>query len=69
MRIGTVMPGRTETIVVPSALVNGGGTINVYARPLGRDDGPDSGPLTLSPGEALSVRLPMNQRMLIVLPP
>jgi hypothetical protein len=69
IRIGTVMAGRTEVIVVPSTVMGGSGQINVFARPLGRDAGPDTGPLTLNPGEALSIRLPMDQRTLIVLPP
>jgi hypothetical protein len=69
IRIGTVMAGRTEVIVVPSTVLGGSGQINVFARPLGRDTGPDTGPLLLSPGEALSIRLPMDQRTLIVLPP
>jgi hypothetical protein len=69
IRIGTVMPGRTEVIVVPSTVLGASGSLNVFARPLGRDTGPDTGPILLSPGEALTIRLPMDQRTLIVLPP
>src|SRR6478672_4426347 len=65
IRIGTVMAGRTETLVVPTAYVDAGSTLYVFARPLGRNITPDTGPLVLHRGEALSVRMPMDQRMLI----
>jgi len=68
IRIGTVMAGRTDTLVVPPALL-GNGTIRLVARPLGRSRAPQSGPVPLHAGDELSVRLPLSQNTLIVLPP
>jgi hypothetical protein len=68
IRIGTVMAGQTQVIVVPSSVLGASGTINVFARLLGHDDGPDTGPLAINPGEAFTIRLPMDQRSLVVLP-
>jgi hypothetical protein len=68
VRIGTVMAGRTDTLVVPSSLV-GSTSLRIYARPLGRSIMPSSGTVTLQPGEALSITLPSDQRTLVVLPP
>lgn len=68
IRIGTVMAGRTDTLVVPPALL-GSGTVRLVARPLGRSIAAQSGPVPLHAGDELSVRLPLNQNTLIVLPP
>ena len=66
-RIGTVFAGRTETLTVPKE-VAGRGTITVFARLLARTRTPSTGSIALSPGTHLSIRLPMDERSLYVLP-
>jgi hypothetical protein len=66
-RIGTVMAGRKEDLVVPREIVNAG-SITVYARLLARSGVPSTGPVAVAPGTHLSVRLPVDERTLVVLP-
>jgi hypothetical protein len=66
-RLGTVMAGRTETLEVPPDIANRG-TVRIVARLLASNSTPSSGPITLSPGEKLQVRLPLDQKTLVVLP-
>src|SRR5215218_11145188 len=54
-RIGTVMPGRTETLTVPADLTNRG-TLNIVARLLARNELPQTGPVTINPGDRYQVR-------------
>ena len=67
-KLGTIMAGRTEEIAVPPELVRRGGGLNLVARLLARSNTPGSGPITLLPGDRLSVRLPIDGRSLYVLP-
>ena len=66
-RIGTVFAGRTETLTIPRELAIRG-TVNIVARLLARSRMPSTGSLALSPGTRLSVRLPMDEKALYVLP-
>lgn len=66
-RIGTVMPGRTDTLTVPLDLSNHG-TVNILARILARSSAPQTGPVSIMPGEMYDVRLGMDQRILSFLP-
>jgi predicted small lipoprotein YifL len=66
-RIGTVLAGRTDTLVVPPTLI-GHGSIRVIARLLARSATPGTGPFTLSPGDQYQVRLPPDEKMLVLLP-
>jgi len=66
-RIGTVMAGRKEDLVVPREIVNAG-SITVFARLLARSGVPSTGPVAVAPGAHLSVRLPVDERTLVVLP-
>ena len=66
-RIGTVMAGRKEDLVVPREIVNAG-SITVFARLLARSGVPSTGPVAVAPGTHLSVRLPVDERTLVVLP-
>jgi hypothetical protein len=66
-RIGTVFAGRTETLVVPRELAVRG-TITVMARLLARTRTPSTGTIAIGPGTRLSIRLPMDERSLYVLP-
>ena len=68
IRIGTVLDGRTEELVVPADIAFRGQNMNVVARLLAQSYRPSSGPISLSPGQRITVRLPMDQRMLVVLP-
>lgn len=69
VRIGTVMAGRTETLVVPTSIAASGTAIRIIARPLGKSTIASSGPITIVPGQAWSIRLPFDQNTLVVLPP
>lgn len=66
-RLGTVFAGRTETLTIPRDVVVRG-TINVVARLLASSRLPSSGTISVSPGTHLSVRLPMDEKSLYVLP-
>lgn len=69
IRIGTVMPGRTETLTIPASIAASGTTVQIVARALGQSRVASSGPLTIVPGQSWAVRLPFDQRALVVLPP
>ena len=66
-RLGTVFAGRTETLTVPREIAVRG-TITVIARLLARSRTPSTGTIAISPGDRLSIRLPMDERALYVLP-
>ena len=68
VRIGTVFAGRTERLVVPGDIAFRGSSVNVVARLLARSYQPQTGPISLRPGDHLSVTLPINSRALVVLP-
>jgi hypothetical protein len=68
IRIGTVAAGRTDTLTVPPEISSRGENINVVARLLARSTRPSSGPIPIHPGDRLEVRLPIDQKMLVVLP-
>ena len=67
IRIGTVFAGRTDTLKVPADMT-ARGNINVFARLLARSARPSTGPIAIMPGESLQVRLPLDQKLLVVLP-
>lgn len=69
IRIGTVMSGRTEPLVIPASIAASGATLRIIARPFGKSVVASTGPITLIPGEAVTIRLPLDQNMLVVLPP
>ena len=68
MRIGTVMPGRRETLRVPSGALGGDNSANIVARILARSRTPSTGPVTLNPGDRVQVTLSSVERILSVLP-
>jgi hypothetical protein len=68
IRIGTVMAGRTDTLTVPADIVGRGENITVVARLLAHSGTVSSGPLPIHPGDQLVVRLPIDQKLLVVLP-
>jgi hypothetical protein len=67
VRIGTVFAGRTDTLVVPTELLRLG-NVNVVARLLAKSNTPSSGPVSINAGDRLQVRLPVDQKLLVVLP-
>ena len=66
-RIGTVMSGRTETLTVPAEIATRG-TLQLVARLLASPRAPGSGTIAIRPGDRLAVRLPLDERTLVVLP-
>jgi hypothetical protein len=68
VRVGTVLAGRTETLTLPATVLGQGGNINISARLLAKNQVPQSGPVSIRPGDRISVRLPPDERMLVVLP-
>jgi hypothetical protein len=66
-RIGTVFAGRTETLTIPREIAIRG-SVTIVARLLARSRAPSTGSLALSPGTRLSVRLPLDEKSLYVLP-
>jgi hypothetical protein len=67
-RIGTVFAGRTDTLTVPADLAARGATLNIVARLLARSDVPQTGPVSIRPGEQYQARLPLNSRLISFLP-
>jgi hypothetical protein len=68
IRIGTVFPGRTETLELPTEIVQSAGTVDIVARLLAGSASPRSGPISVSRGATLQITLPVNGRTLTVLP-
>jgi hypothetical protein len=67
-RVGTVMSGQTDTLRVPADIATRGGTVNIVARLLARNQAPQTGPVSIFPGEMYDVRLPTDGRLLSFLP-
>lgn len=67
-RIGTVFPGRTDTLMVPTDITSRASSLQIVARVLAHSTSPSSGPISISPGEYLQVTLPSDLKSLIVLP-
>src|SRR5881394_2231496 len=66
-RIGTVMPGRADTLVVPAGLT-ATGSVNIVARLLSKSNTPSTGPLPLRGGDMFDVTLQPDERSLVALP-
>jgi hypothetical protein len=67
-RVGTVMSGQTDTLRVPADIAMRGGTVNIVARLLARNQVPQTGPVSIQPGETYEVRLATDGRLLSFLP-
>lgn len=67
-RVGTVMSGQTDTLRVPTDISTRGGTVNIVARLLARNQAPQTGPVSIFPGEMYDVRLATDGRLLSFLP-
>ena len=66
-RIGTVQPGRTETIRIPDRL-SGRGPINIIARLLGRPGTLQSGAVSFNAGDRMQATVSIDGRSLVLLP-
>jgi hypothetical protein len=67
-RIGTVFPGRTDTLRVRSSLIAAGSGVNIMARLLARSNTPSTGTIPLHSGDMFEVRLNADGRTLSALP-
>jgi hypothetical protein len=65
-RIGTVLPGQTDTLVVPD-IATRSGPVNIVARLLA-GSAVTTGPVSILPGERYEVRLSNDSRILSFLP-
>jgi hypothetical protein len=66
-RIGTVMAGHDQALVIPAEIATKG-NVTIYARLLARSEVPTTGSIAIAPGDRLTVRLPIDARALFVLP-
>jgi hypothetical protein len=67
-RIGTVFPGRTDTLRVRSSILASGSGVNVVARLLARSNTPSTGNIPLHTGDMFDVRLAADGRTISALP-
>ena len=67
-KLGTVMAGSTQELVVPADIVVRSGNLNLVARLLARSNTPSSGPVAFHAGDRLQVRLPVDGKTLFVAP-
>lgn len=68
VRIGTVFAGRRETLKVPLSVLGGSHSVDIVARIFASTRTVHSGQVTLDAGESLEIRLPVDERLLSVLP-
>lgn len=66
-RLGTVIPGRTEMLEVPREFT-ARGTVNIVARLLARSDLPQTGSVSIRPGERYEVKLQLDGKVISFLP-
>jgi hypothetical protein len=67
-RIGTVFPGRTDTLRVRASMVATGSGVNIVARLLARSNTPSTGNIPLHSGDMFDVRLNSDGRSMSALP-
>jgi hypothetical protein len=67
-RIGTVSSNRKDALRLPPTFT-GAGEVTIVARTLASNRTPRTGPLTLAAGDTIEVTLPVDERVLTVLPP
>ena len=68
VRIGTVQPGRKDTLRVAGSSLPAGGGMAIVARLRAVGRVPSTGPFTLAPGDTIAVTLPLDARTLNLLP-
>jgi hypothetical protein len=67
-RIGTVLPGRADTLRVRASMLASGSGVNILARLLARSNTPSTGSIPLHSGDMFDVRLTSDGRTLSALP-
>jgi len=67
-RIGTVLPGRADTLRVRASMLATGSGVNILARLLARSNTPSTGNIPLHSGDMFDVRLTSDGRTLSALP-
>lgn len=67
-RIGTVLPGRTDTLRIRASMLATGSGVNILARLLARSEMPATGNIPLHSGDLFDVRLTSDGRTLSALP-
>jgi hypothetical protein len=67
-RIGTVLPGRVDTLRIPSSLLATGSGVNIVARLLARSNTPSTGSIPLHSGDMFDITLTTDGRTLTALP-
>jgi len=65
-RLGVVFGGKTDTLTVPAEYIRG--AVNIVARLLARSEVPQTGRVSVNPGEWYEVTLTSDARMLSFLP-
>lgn len=68
LRIGTVLPGRTDTLQVRGAALAAGGSVTIVARLRAIGRAPSTGQFLLQPGDRVVVTLPREANILGLLP-
>ena len=68
LRLGTVQPGQKDTLRVASSAIPPGGGMAIVARLRALNRVLSTGPFTLTAGEGVAVQLPLDARMLNLLP-
>ncbi len=66
-RLGVIFAGQTDTLTLPADIA-ARGTANIVARLLARSDVPQTGPVSIRPGEQYRLTLPLNGRLISFLP-
>jgi hypothetical protein len=67
-RIGTVFPGRADTLRIRSSILTQGSGVNIVARLLARSNTPSSGMIPLHSGDMFDVRLTADGTQIVALP-
>ena len=67
-RLTSVMGGRTETLTLPRDLAYSAGPVTIIAVPLATNRAASTGPITVRPGDRLTITMPISQNSLVVLP-
>jgi hypothetical protein len=68
IRLGTVLPGQTDTLSIPASVTGRNASVSIVARMLGANSFPQTGPLNIGRGDAFHVRLSNNSTILTATP-
>ena len=68
IRLGTVLPGQTDTLSIPASVTGRNAPVSIVARLLAGNAFPQTGPLNIGRGDAFHVRLTNNTTILTATP-